>query len=135
MGVSFNGFDAFDEKLAKIAEQSETKLNMAVSQEAEVIIGKIKDNTPVSPGGGRLREGWKRTNASKGKAVIYNNVEYAAHVEYGHRQKPGRYVPAIGKRLKKGFVPGKKMLHRGMLQASKTFEADAAAIVKELMDG
>ncbi len=33
-------------------------------------------------------------------------AEHAPHVEYGHRQTPGRYVPAIGKRLKASFVPG-----------------------------
>lgn len=54
---------------------------------------------------------------------LYDNK--FAHVEYGHRQTPGRYVPAIGKRLKKDFVPGKKMLHRAMLQTSKTFKEDA----------
>ena len=29
-------------------------------------------------------------------------MEYASYVEYGHRQEPGRYVPALGKRLKNG---------------------------------
>ena len=41
---------------------------------------------------------------------IINPVEYASYVEYGHRQQPGRYVPAIGKRLKKRWVEGKFML-------------------------
>ena len=41
---------------------------------------------------------------------LINPVEYASYVEYGHRQEPGRYVPAIGKRLKKGWVPGQFML-------------------------
>ncbi len=40
---------------------------------------------------------------------IYNPVEYASYVEYGHAQEPGRYVPAIGKRLKAGWVPGVHM--------------------------
>ena len=41
---------------------------------------------------------------------IVNPVEYASYVEFGHRQEPGRFVPAIGKKLKKGWVEGKKML-------------------------
>ena len=41
---------------------------------------------------------------------IVNPVEYASYVEFGHRQEPGRYVPAIGKRLKKSWVEGKFML-------------------------
>lgn len=46
-----------------------------------------------------------------------------AHVEYGHRTRGG-----------KGFVKGKKMLHRGLLQTGKRFKEDAAQILKGLMD-
>ena len=76
--------------------------------------------------GGALRRGWtggKKMDAEvfaksleiekSGKTytiTVENNVEYAPYVEYGHRQTPGRYVPAIGKRLKEGYVPGKHML-------------------------
>jgi hypothetical protein len=41
---------------------------------------------------------------------IINPVHYASYVEYGHRQQPGRFVPAIGKRLKAGWVKGRFML-------------------------
>lgn len=42
--------------------------------------------------------------------TIVNNTEYASYVEYGHRQRPGRYVPALGKSLKESWVPGRFML-------------------------
>lgn len=42
--------------------------------------------------------------------IVKNSVHYASYVEYGHRQEPGRYVSAIGKRLKKSWVPGQFML-------------------------
>ena len=76
--------------------------------------------------GGALRRGWtggKNTDAeafAKSLEIeksgntytitVADDVPYASYVEYGHRQKPGRYVPAIGKRLKEGYVPGKRML-------------------------
>ena len=41
---------------------------------------------------------------------IINPVHYASYVEYGHRQTPGRFAPALGKRLKKSFVEGQYML-------------------------
>ena len=41
---------------------------------------------------------------------IINPVEYASYVEFGHRQTVGRYVPALGKQLKQGWVEGKFML-------------------------
>lgn len=96
------------------------------------LLSLVKPKTPVgvyddpSRKGGNLRRGWtggKNTDAEafaksleiekSGKTytiTVENNVEYAPYVEYGHRQTPGRYVPAIGKRLKEGYVPGKHML-------------------------
>lgn len=41
---------------------------------------------------------------------ISNPVSYASYAEYGHRQTPGRYVPAIDKKLKAGWVEGHFML-------------------------
>lgn len=132
MGISFGGFDELNAKLERMAKEGTQKQNQFVEQEAEILVGNVKENTPVQSG--HLRNNWKRTRAVQGKVTAYNNVEYAAHVEYGHRQTPGRYVPAIGKRLKKDFVPGKKMLHRAMLQTSKTFAEDAEDIMKGLID-
>lgn len=64
--------------------------------------------------GGSLRNAWTVTLAPRtGSAyvvTIINNLEYASYVEYGHRQQPGRYVPALGKSLKEAWVPGKYML-------------------------
>ena len=37
--------------------------------------------------------------------LVGTNVYYAPFVEFGHSQKPGRYVPAIGKRLVADRVP------------------------------
>ena len=63
--------------------------------------------------GGRLRRGWKSEviYGARGPMVrIYNPVEYASYVEYGHRQTPGRYVPALGLSLTSSWVPGQFML-------------------------
>lgn len=42
--------------------------------------------------------------------LVGTNVEYAPYVELGHKQQPGRYVPKIGKRLVRSWVPGKPFL-------------------------
>lgn len=42
--------------------------------------------------------------------TVRNPVSYASYVEYGHRQTPGRFVPQIGKRLRKAWTPGQFML-------------------------
>lgn len=64
--------------------------------------------------GGTLRRGWsmKQLHHFDDTYVIeiINPVEYASYVEYGHRQTPGRYVPAIDAKLKVSWVKGQFML-------------------------
>lgn len=97
--------------------------------------GKAKTKRVVARQGGTLRRGWTaRTEAeaesgggtsnvtqyastlkvdhsgSSHSITITNPVHYASFVENGHRQQPGRFVPAIGKRLKKQWVEGQFMM-------------------------
>lgn len=69
---------------------------------------------PTGRKGGTLRHGWTIGEVSKSGDLytvdIINPTEYASYVEFGHRQTPGRYVPALGKRLKKGWVKGQFMM-------------------------
>ena len=45
------------------------------------------------------------------KAVyVGTNVEYAPSVEFGHHQQVGRFVPAIGAKLVREYVPAKPFL-------------------------
>lgn len=88
------------------------------------LLRKVKLRTPVDSG--RLRDSWRIEGAKKsgGEYVveIINSLEYASYVENGHRQEPGRFVPAIGKRLVKSYVPGKYMLRISEQEVQK--EAD-----------
>ena len=84
-------------------------------------INKVKKRTPVGVvppyatdeakqeywagySGGSLRDAWTilpiEKHGDQYTVTIINNLEYASYVEYGHRQTPGRYVPALGKTLK-----------------------------------
>lgn len=83
------------------------------------LLRRIKQKTPVGQytdgrTGGTLRNGWnigKMTQKGNSYTIeIINPVEYASYVEYGHRQTPGRFVPAIGKKLKKSWVKGRFMM-------------------------
>lgn len=104
--------------------------------------------------GGTLRRGWTaktESEAEKGSEVsiqdcvydlkiertgnvyavtIINCVHYAADVEYGHRQEPGRFVPALGKRLKKPFVQGLYML----TISENELERQAPTILKQKLE-
>lgn len=98
--------------------------------------GKNKGKTKqqVVRQGGTLRRGWTsqteeeaETGSSKNakewanslnvnkvgdvyQVEVVNPVHYASYVEFGHRQEPGRFVPAIGKRLVNSWVDGVFML-------------------------
>lgn len=78
---------------------------------AQRLLAKVKRRTPVATG--ELRRNWSEKIRHEGNDYIIeiiNPTEYASYVEYGHRQEPGRYVPAIGKRLKKAWTPGQLMM-------------------------
>lgn len=74
--------------------------------------GQIKQR--VTHTGGTLRRGWKIKEIIKQNknycVIIENTVPYASYVNYGHRQEPGRFVKAIGKRLKVSWVDGQFFL-------------------------
>lgn len=64
--------------------------------------------------GGTLRRGWTvgeaRKEGNNYVVEVFNDIDYSSYVEFGHRQKAGRYVPAIGKKLKKSWVKGHFMM-------------------------
>lgn len=125
MNISFSGFEELNEKLSELAQSGTVKRNQFAAQQAEILLGKTKDNTPTDTG--QLKNAWHRTRASDGVVHVYNNTEYAAHVEYGHRVK-NRNGQWTGK-----VIPGKKMLHLGLLQTGKSFKANADAMLKEML--
>lgn len=73
------------------------------------------------------------------KIEVTNPVKYASYVEYGHEQTPGRYVPAIGKRLVNAWVPGQFMLNiseEKLVELSpQILEAEFEKLLKEAFDG
>ena len=64
--------------------------------------------------GGNLRRNWTIGQVFKNGNIysveVINPTHYASYVEYGHRQTPGRFVPVLGKKLKRAWVPGRFML-------------------------
>lgn len=80
----------------------------------------FKANTPVDSGD--LRRSWTAEGPNYGggswTVKLINNKEYASYVEEGHRQTPGRYVPAIGKRLKASWVHGQWFMKRSLEQVN-----------------
>ena len=59
---------------------------------------------------------------SEQKVIGGTLVNYAPYVELGHHQQVGRYVPAIGKRLVRPWVPGKPFLRPAFENHTKEIE-------------
>ena len=93
--------------------------------------------------GGTLRDAWKVLPVEKHGndyiVTIVNDTEYVSYVEYGHRQRPGRYVPALGKRLKESWVPGRFMLRLSLEDLEKNtpkwVEKKLERFLKEVLGG
>lgn len=89
--------------------------------------------------GGTLRRAWQVLPVAKSGSqyviTVVNDLYYASYVEYGHRQTPGRYVPALGKALSASWVKGKFMLTVSekelMTLAPKMLEAELDKAIEE----
>ena len=87
----------------------ESDVTKAIHRALEICGGKAetyaKKLCPVDTG--NLRNSITHQREGDDTELIGTSVEYAPYVEIGHHQTPGRYVPAIGKRLVASYVPGK----------------------------
>lgn len=89
MSVEVNGLDDLIQKLETLADENNVDVDgrlKMMGQAAETLRGNLINVTPVRSG--TLKRGWQMTTSIDGntaRAEVFNNVEYAAHVEYGHR--------------------------------------------------
>lgn len=114
-----------------ILKQEIEKTSLKVGAQA---LKNVKSLTPVKDG--NLRKQWSVVGpAYTGNAFVIelqNNTEYASYVEDGHRQTPGRYVPAIGKRLKASWVPGTHMLMKTMFEVDAQMPQLLSPVLRDL---
>ena len=132
MSIEIEGIDDFIVKLDNAIKNIPKKRNEFVKKSAENLIGYTKDLTPVDTG--NLKNNWKRTRPYMGSIKVYNNTEYAAHIEYGHRVKnrSGEWVKDENGKIK--FVKGTYMLHQGVEELRGNFEEDAKLIMGDIFD-
>ena len=126
--------DAFCSKMAKeIAARllRRVKQRTPVGDTPDWVDAKVQEKYWQGYHGGTLRDNWKIKNTVTKRGIVYeieifNPIEYASYVEYGHRQQVGKFVPQIGKRLKSGWVEGQFML--------KISEEDIQRIAPKLLE-
>lgn len=98
--------------------------DIATGAKAATPVGKVNGGTLVNS---------IRTEVQGGSGTVGYTAKHAPHVEYGHRQTPGRYVPAIGKRLVASYVPGQHFFKPVVERGRKAFWRRIDEAVSEAM--
>lgn len=135
-GFDVSGLKKFQKELEKLKDKAEPFAEECTKDLGAILLGEVIKRTPTGiyngstytcesgvahkssrqPGdvGGTLRRGWTtapiaRTHKNGNiKVVVYNPVEYASYVEYGHRIRGG-----------KGVVKGHFMLEKSRQEVEK----------------
>ena len=116
--------------LEKKGEEYAQHLVRAGLQGGKVIQAEAKRRAPVDTG--RLRSSivvWAVRQGDEVVIQVGTNVHYAIHVEYGHRQKVGQFVPGLGKKLVRPYVAGRYFMRNSLLMKR---QAAIGAIVRAL---
>ena len=83
-------------KIQENCEEAAKKTNMKIISDAKDM---VVDKTPVDTGA--LQGDWNIEVDSK-RGLLFNDMEYAPHVEYGHRVRCGGKGGGGGKKRRKG---------------------------------
>lgn len=109
-------FDIFEKKLQEIKTTAPNKLSAFMKLQGEDLKRNIKEFTPKDTG--TLRNGWHRRTIGKLTQIIYNDVEYALHVNYGHRVGKNNFKVKRGAyMLQKGLIKRKKIMYIDLQKA------------------
>ena len=98
-------------------------------------VAEIKANEPVIPGNLRrsITSGEVELNGNEYSMTVGSSLSYVRYAEEGHKQEVGKYVPAIGKKLKKEFVPGNHVIKDSVdLHQSKLIKRIQERVEKEV---
>ncbi|MEA5008233.1 HK97 gp10 family phage protein [Clostridium tyrobutyricum] len=131
MGFDIEGLDEFKNAMIDLMKvKFPEELEREIYNLANRIWVKVKKRTPVGVyknghSGGDLRKNWQIGNlVREGNGYyieVFNILDYASHVEYGHRTRLGKtdHPHTYKKRGTIDFVPGKYMLKISVEELNK----------------
>ena len=115
--IDLSGFEELLRKTQEL-QNNVSSLNQTITDNlAQHYLAEAIANTPVgetktSPDGKyrsvseHMRRSWEAERINDTTVKVQNTASYASYVNDGHRQRPGRFIPVLGKRLTKSFVKG-----------------------------
>ena len=98
-------------------------------------VAEAKANETVKTGDLRrsITTGEVELNGNEYSMTVGSSLSYVRYAEEGHKQEVGKYVPAIGKKLKKEFVPGNHVIKDSVdLHQSKLIKRIQERVEKEV---
>ena len=127
------------EDMIKAAELASRKTEDIIYDEFNNVViecvAEIKANEPVVTGNLRrsITSGEVELNGNEYSMTVGSSLSYVRYAEEGHKQEVGKYVPAIGKKLKKEFVPGNHVIKDSVdLHQSKLIKRIQERVEKEV---
>ena len=120
--MEIKGLNELNKTLNNMSNNFDEEASEKLDIIAKKLVKKVKLKTPVAMvNGGTLRRSWMPKKTGELERVVYNNVHYAPHVEYGHRTRGG-----------KSFVNGVYMLKKSVKEIEKEFEEELLMLIENL---
>lgn len=129
-----SSFNDFINDVEELEEELDEIISEFLDKKATECVAETQSRTPVKSG--TLRRSWTHSNVNKDGDIfsieIGSSIPYAEAVEEGHKQEVGRYVPAIGKKLKKSFVSGRHMLRDSLIVTEKEIDEELPMVIDKV---
>lgn len=149
-GVDFSALKELEDRLRKAIDENEEIKQQTLRKIGQRAVRVMKGFVPEDTGD--LRRNCK-FKAEGDKVRVFNDLEYAAHVNYGHRQKarliPARYLVSKAsegkyRRMNVGddemvmlsnkVIPGVHFLEKTELQRDKIIDKPIEEMVEQIVD-
>ena len=119
--MEIQGLNNFIRTLNNASNNFDMEAEKSLGRVASRLINKVKLKTPVDSG--VLRRSWRAKKDGELARVIYNNVHYAPHIEYGHRTRGG-----------KSFVDGRYMLTKSVKEIEDILTSEFSMMIENLFN-
>ena len=132
MGFDNKGWTEEEKKLTEIGIVFDEEIRKGMNEVGFEFRDVARDAAPYKTGS--LERSIKFDGTEKEgdsyKATVYSNLEYAPHVNYGHRQEAGKYIPALGKTLVKRYIKGFYFMEKGKEAGKEKLKTEMVIALK-----
>ena len=119
--MEIQGLNRFIRTLNNAANNFDEEASKRLNNVSQKLVAKVKLKTPVDSG--VLRKSWRSKKDGDLARIVYNNVKYGPHVEFGHRTRGG-----------KSFVDGRYMLTKSVQEIEDTLTSEFSIMIENLFN-